>query len=93
MAASRRHFGAVAEVPRVPGGLHRDWNRSRNLGVDRGVPEDLTLDPVRDIVGISRGSANPPNCRYIPAVSHSSLKQELLRQEHNAELGIMLLPD
>jgi hypothetical protein len=38
MDTSQWHPGIVAEVPRVPGRLLCDWNRGRDLNVDRDLP-------------------------------------------------------
>jgi hypothetical protein len=41
------HPSALAEVSRMRGRLSRDWNRNRNININRDLPADRARCPVR----------------------------------------------
>src|SRR5439155_12936955 len=75
MAGSGRRPGALAKVPRLSGGLRRDWHRSRAVGVNRDVPADAAGEPVRGGAVLPCGKTRAPlHCVAIPNDRNSTLK-------------------
>lgn len=50
----------LPKCPRLPGGLRRDWNRSRTFHVNRNAPADLACDSVRGVAVIPCGKRCAP---------------------------------
>jgi hypothetical protein len=57
MDSSWRRPVAAAQVPRVSGGLCRDWDRDRTFGVNCGKFADTVGDPKRGLTRVSGGQA------------------------------------
>ena len=83
MDGSGRHPGAVAKVPRMPGGLRCNWDRSRTLGVNCNVSADAACTLVRGVAVIpcSETSA-PPNRIHVPNERLTWLRREDIREFH-----------
>ena len=54
---------ALAEMSRVPGDIYRDWNRLRNLDLDRDLCAFVARDGVSNVVVIAC-CENPRRCLF-----------------------------
>ena len=75
MDGSQRNSGNSAKVPRMPGGLRCDWDRSRAFGINRNVSADVSCTPVRGVADLPCSEACAPSNRiHIPKESNSTVK-------------------
>jgi hypothetical protein len=74
MGDSRRNTRAVAEVSRVSGSLRRNWNGSRDFGVDRNNPADAAGEFVYCIADVSGSQACPAICQQRLNLKASSVE-------------------
>ena len=75
MDNSGRRPVAAAQVPRVSGGLRRDWDRDRAFGVNCGIFADTVSDPKRGVTPVSgdqAGVAFSQSSRRKDVTSHST---------------------
>ena len=65
MGSSRRRPGALAQMPRVSGGLCRDWDRDRTFGVNRDIFADIAGNAKR---GVTRISGDQDGVAFSPSL-------------------------
>jgi hypothetical protein len=71
-------------MPRVSGGLCRDWNRDRTFGVNRNAFADITGNPERGVTRISGDQAG---------VAFSPSRRRALKLQKEKTIDSFFCPD
>src|SRR5215510_8393363 len=84
MDGSGRRPVAAAQVPRVSGGLRRNWDRDRTFGVNCGIFADTVGDPER---GLTRVSGDQAGVAFSQSRRRQGVTRGHLKSRKNPKFG------